>query len=214
MRTKRGQVMPKEAGGKLRATLVRHLQVHKDLYGDEHIKPKNHWLLDCADFLEKDTFLFDAFVVERLHLRARAVADNACRLDRFEVTVLQGLVNAQCHAARQQNAGPTLFGKAYELPGVVGCKMARRVEAHGVFVTTEDIVMCCGQFGLVLACLLENQNGFVLVAELPMLRRVTATCVVCQATGAKREIWPLSDIDQCSAWRLADGGTTRVILHM
>ena len=214
MRVKRGLLLPAAASSRLRAVLAQHLQKHKELYGDEHIKPKNHWLFDCADFLERDTFLFDAFVIERLHLRARRVADSACGQRKFEVTVLNGLVNSQCHALREEGRlRSPLLGQTVPLPGVPGGQLGRRLEARGTHLSVDDVVRLGEVFGSVRACVSEDGNCFVLVDEHPTLRILTETCVVCSIADGPRSLWRALEVELCSAWRHADGGVNLVILH-
>ena len=47
------------------------------VYGREHVKPKTHWVFDIADQLEEHAWLgilFDAFTIERFHVRVKRTA--------------------------------------------------------------------------------------------------------------------------------------------
>ena len=214
LQVKRRLLLPAPAAMQLRSMLVDHLELHKSLYGEANVKPKNHWLFDIADFLERDTFLFDAFVVERLHLRARTVADHACKLNSFEVAVLNGLVNVQCNAARHERAGPALLGRSAPFPGVPGAYAGRRLEAHGAHVSADDVVRLRGAIGTVRVCVIEEGNSFLVVDEHELVRVLSDTCTVCSsATGCARSFWKADDVELCAAWRYADAGANLVVLH-
>ena len=213
LRVKRRLLLPAPAATQLRSALVEHLALHKSLYGDASVKPTNHWLFDIADFLERDTFLFDAFVIERIHLRARAVANHACRLDVFEVAVLNGLVNAQCNAARHEHAGPSLIGRSAPFPGVPGAYAGRRLETCGAHVSVDDIVRLGGAIGTVRVCLIEDGNTFIVVDEHVLVRVLSDTCTVCSSASGQRSVWRPNDVELCSAWRHADDGANLVALH-
>ena len=69
----------------LREALKDFMDTHVAAYGRDRIKPKHHWMYDVADQMECLPAVFDAFIIERLHLRVKAVADNVDNLRSFEV---------------------------------------------------------------------------------------------------------------------------------
>ena len=68
----------------LREALRTFMTAHVQAYGRDHIKPKHHWLFDVADQMERHSAVFDAFIIERLHLRVKAVANLIDNLRSFE----------------------------------------------------------------------------------------------------------------------------------
>ena len=66
--------------------------------GGERVVPKMHWCFDLAEQLRDSDFMMDAFVIERLHLRARAIADHVQATTVMESSVCAGLVNVQANA--------------------------------------------------------------------------------------------------------------------
>ena len=75
----------------MREAVTRCITFHVAAYGEEFVKPKHHWCYDIAEQLERDQdvqVLLDAFVVERLHLRFRDLADRITNPTRIEPTLL------------------------------------------------------------------------------------------------------------------------------
>ncbi len=70
---KRGEVDMSDASARLRTILADLVVAQMALHGAKSVKPKTHWAFDVADRLANDEWLFDAFVIERLHLRVKAV---------------------------------------------------------------------------------------------------------------------------------------------
>ena len=55
--------------------------------------PKNHWAFDVAEQMVADNFVVDAFTLERLHLRAKAIATHCKHLGSYEASLMAGIVN-------------------------------------------------------------------------------------------------------------------------
>ena len=71
LQAKRGSVSGHEAGASLVTAVCRHIRLHLEAYGTDHVKPKHHWMLDCAIWVRKHGIVLDAFILERLHLRVK-----------------------------------------------------------------------------------------------------------------------------------------------
>ena len=82
-----------------------YMQSGARLYGPHFFKPKSHWAFDVADQMETSGFLFDAFIIERLHLRVRAIAENVKDTRTFGRAVLSGVVNVHTTKAKATNVG-------------------------------------------------------------------------------------------------------------
>ena len=71
----------------LRQALAAHMRLHREVYGNANLKPKHHWMFDCADQMQRDAEagvkgVVDCFIVERLHLRVKQRARNFPRMER------------------------------------------------------------------------------------------------------------------------------------
>ena len=78
---KKRRVDVREAGRQLLLILEEHMQSHVRVHGGQYVIPKSHWAFDIAECMVADGFLVDAFTLERLHLRVKAVATNCKKLD-------------------------------------------------------------------------------------------------------------------------------------
>ena len=95
LQAKRGVESIRDVSVALLAALSRHLELHVKAYGRDHVKPKHHWMFDCAQQLGGRGMVLDAFVIERLHLRVKRQAEVVCNLSIFESAVLCGVLNEQ-----------------------------------------------------------------------------------------------------------------------
>jgi len=71
----------------LRQAHTAHMRLHREVYGNANLKPKHHWMFDCADQMQRDAeagmkSVVDCFIVERLHLRVKARARNCPKMER------------------------------------------------------------------------------------------------------------------------------------
>ena len=96
---KRETACPRELAAPLMQACREHLRLHKAAYGTEFLKPKHHWLLDIPAQFFRDDIVLDAFVIERLHLAVKGVAENIKNTTAFEMSVLSGLLNVQFRKA-------------------------------------------------------------------------------------------------------------------
>ena len=111
MLAKRGDMSPADAGATLRVALSAHLEAHKALHGTDHVRPKHHWTFDLCEQLEQDKRVHDTFIIERLHLRVRAVAEHCKNLAHYETSVLSGVVNDHCRRCQAASFAHCRMGK-------------------------------------------------------------------------------------------------------
>ena len=74
--------------------MVRHMNAHRAVYGEDYILPKHHWMFDIFEQLQDLPCVIDAFVIERLHLRVKRQAEPVKNLRKFEMSALSGVLNA------------------------------------------------------------------------------------------------------------------------
>ena len=90
---------------RLEAAVRRHLALHTGVYGDVYIRPKHHWMLDVPQQFRRDGAVLDAFVIERTHLRVKAVAEPIQNVRGFERSALASLLTTTCRARSCRRTG-------------------------------------------------------------------------------------------------------------
>ena len=148
----------------LQRALKRHMDAHILAYGGtDHIKPKHHWLYDvAAQWLQQPSLVLDAFIIERLHLRVKRIADNVHNTSTFELSVLSRLVCVQEASLRQSCASTALVGPSVRLrDGPV--TVADSMLVSGLRLDVDDVVIAhtraALQAGRIVACLREDENN-------------------------------------------------------
>ena len=95
MMVKQGRVPCAAAADELERSCQAQLAKFIEVHGAARVTPKFHWAFDIAEQLRNTDYLMDAFVIERLHLRCRSVADNIQNTTSYEASVCAGIVNLQ-----------------------------------------------------------------------------------------------------------------------
>ena len=137
---KRRRLPPKAAGEQLMATLQAHLASHMRTHagGDDRVRPKTHWGFDVAECLQRDDFVFDCFATERLHQRAKAVAQHCKNLTTYETSVMSGITNSHVRMLAS-HVGPA--GLEGEIADFHGWVVADKLRYYGVFVQVDNFVV-------------------------------------------------------------------------
>lgn len=198
-----------QAAASLRVALRRHMECHVKAFGKSNVKPKMHWMWDIAEHLERDPFVLDCWIVERLHLKCKQVANLIQNTRVFERSVLSGILNLQHHRLQEARA-PMLAGKVMAVVAT-GAFLGDRLQHHGLAVSVGDVVFCGDSAGKVLACLAEDDTGFVIVEGWQPVRRQTAHSTAFMPTGLAL-VWPVDGVRLCMAWYHDDDKV--VALHM
>ena len=189
-----------QAAADLRAALVRHLNAHKALYGDDSVKPKHHWAFDICEQLEKDPVVYDSFVIERLHLRLKAVAEHCKRLEDFETSVLSGVVLDHCRKCEGATFAHCMLGKSCPL-GLETADVSDTMELRGARATVGDFVSHGdSDMGCVVACALEDGQLFVVVDAWDKVRDVSLHSALWRC-GGRRLVWHFEAVIECLAWQ-------------
>ena len=138
---KRRRIPVPDAGRQLLTLLELHLESHMKAHGGNgRVRPKTHWAFDIAQCMMSDDYLMDTFTTERLHLRAKGVADNVKKLDCFEASVMAGITNVHFRMLSEE-AGPVgLVGATMAMPGAPHVTMADKCKYFGVYVKVGDFV--------------------------------------------------------------------------
>ena len=108
---KQGRIPIRQGAIRLRDAHSRHLQLHMAAYGTDFILPKHHMMFDVADQWKTHSIVIDAFVVERLHLRAKHVAEHVRNTITFERSCLASLINLHIASLEDHRIGDSLIGR-------------------------------------------------------------------------------------------------------
>ena len=170
---KRHAIPLHEAGVRLREALSAHLEHKKRTQGNGRVVPKTHWAFDISDFMCVDDILYDCFVVERLHLRAKKVAQHVLNLKHYERSVLSGVINGHVALLRETSAIAQLVGRSAPFPGFGNCRVADRAELSGFRLRVDDFVFRGSAFGKVRACCEDHDELYAIVDELQLVTEMS-----------------------------------------
>ena len=181
--------------------------------GGERVVPKMHWCFDLAEQLRDSDYMMGAFVIERLHLRARAIADHVQHTTVMESSVCAGLVNVQA------NAMTTLGGlegavAPYPHPELQHVSVSDRMQACGKHFCTGDLVESSGQVGRIVACAREHAELKLIVDVCCASRAVSRYGRMCTLVPSQRCVWTAAEASPVAAWQHVEGdGDVLVLLQ-
>jgi len=165
------QVLPmKQAAAALRKALKVWFQLHKSAYGEQHFKPKHHWLFDVAEQFDMDDEVFDQLIIERLHLAVKEHGERVDNKTRFERSVLSGVLNSQIGALKHLRKGCCLTDKTVlPLPGYEHAYLADNMDMLGMHISVGDLVMHQNIIGQVCGCVDELGTMYAIVEPMELL---------------------------------------------
>ena len=188
-----------QAAGLLKEALTNHMVKHLAVYSDSHIKPKHHWLFDVAEQFETHPFVIDAFIVERLHLRVKAIAAPVKCTTAFERSVLAGVLTSQKRLLQSMNISDGLQGKQAPLPHSTAW-VSDSLKFKGLKISVEDIVYHgTDEAGKIIACVSENGNLFAVVERLAFVENVSLHSAKYKCTDM-RATWRVQSLQLAFAW--------------
>ena len=193
-----------EGATRLQAILRTYMGAHAALFATDHVKPKHHWAFDVCEQMLMDSTLFDSFIVERLHLRVRDIAEH-CKGGHYEKSVLSGVTNQHAHLLHEARNFDCLLGErqavCQELGGAI---VADRLEYGGRTIGIGDFVYKHNRVACVAACADEGEL-FLIVDDHQKVADVTPTSST-WAPMPSRSIWRCEGSELCAVWRkLSDG---------
>ena len=194
LQTKAGKLPMRAGAARLREALGDHMAKHIAAYGEGLLRPKHHWMFDVAEQFLRDACVLDAFVVERLHLRAKEAADPVHNLAVFERSVLSRMLNSQLQAPIARG-GDRLIGVVTALPDMPATRVANSLECSSVVFAVDDVVCNADAFGVVIACALEEGSLLLVLEEL----RVAAAPLVRKA--GVLVVWRPDQCELATAWQ-------------
>ncbi len=210
---KRRRLPMREAAVRLRASAERHMANHLAAYGTEHVTPKFHWQFDIAYQMERDAdfeFLPDEFIIERIHLRVKPIAEAHDNTRVYERGVLAGVIASQRRDLQSLEFGDTLRGKLWRMPNAPRVVLSKYLCVNSCMVAAQDIVTNGHSFGVVVACVYED-GLMVVVEELEAVAKVSTYGWRCRNTFNRR-VWAAEIITTTVAWK--QDGDSLIVLGM
>ena len=191
------QLLPmRQAAGLLRRGLSNWMRLHIEVYGNDHVHPKFHWMFDVCNQMEIDAHVYDQFIIERLHLVVKPHAERCQNTRRFERTVLSGVINSQLHnLGRMRQDCTILDNNVVKLEGFHDAELADKMDVLGMTITVGDIVFFGDAAGRVLACATENDLFLAIVDEFRWIQKVSPSCANWQPTEQLR-VWRALELEQ------------------
>lgn len=206
---KAGTVDLQTAATLLRAALEDHLTKHIAAYGRTHIRPKHHWMFDVAEQWLSAPLVFDAFIIERLHLRMKSIADPIDNTRTYERSVLAGMINSQVRILQQSFCQDGLLGGQANVVGA-GVIVADKATLGGLNLSVGDLAFDADTVGQVVAIAREGDGLFAIVKVMEFHRKVSEHSALWRPTDAVC-VWRMVSMSLPLAWSIVDGGLHLVI---
>lgn len=127
MKIKTGMLHPVHGSRQLTSACEQHLAYHIVAYGSGAIKPKHHWQLDMARQVARDECVIDCFIIERMHLGVKAVAENVKNSKEFERSTLTAHYQLASRLKKDTVSEHSLLGRVREWPGVPHATVSNRL---------------------------------------------------------------------------------------
>ena len=206
---KYGRIGLADASHQLMDAIKDHMEKHVAVYGVRVLKPKHHWMFDAAMKLRDLPFLLDTLIIERLHLRIKAVADSVLNTVCFERSVLASAITSQWRVLNDNDLNTFgLRGPTAILPGTFAI-VSDQLEANGNHISAGDIVFNGEAAGLVKTCACENGSLFVIVECMQLIAVVSAHSAQWQ-TSDTLDVWLAESVELALAW-YTDGDSLVVL---
>jgi hypothetical protein len=213
LRIKHGLEPPGEGARKLRIATEGHLRKHTATYGSTFLKPKHHWNMDIADQIAWLLAVIDAFIIERLHLRAKSVMEPHLKnTSRYEITSLSAVLNTHHNQLQDRSdIDGGLEGSVARWPGSQNIRVADRMSYMGIHVSRGDVVFNKDAAGLVIACveeLIGDRCQYIAVVTVMEHIRVVSEHSGCWRVSAEQALWPAIVVVAAVAWYGAEDNLT------
>jgi len=155
MAVKNGEYQLREASSLLKEKIARFMRLHVACYGDEYVKPKHTWMWAIVEHWLRDARVYDAFVIERMHLLVKATATRVDNTKVFERSVLSGTLNIMM-ASLEHFRGPCMFeGSTRIIPALPNTVFAESMVIWAASFSVGDVVLYQNAAGELCACALE-----------------------------------------------------------
>lgn len=190
------------------------MRKHVSAYGRGFVKPKHHWGFDVAQQLRRDKTIYDCFVVERMHLRAKRLANLRVNTNGYEGSVALGVALHQLNTLQQKSLehyAVRLEGETAELLEAPGTTVSKQATNGRWTVAAGDLVFYEGILGEVLACARCPEAVMLIVLEHRHVERLSQHSSTWARTCSI--VWaPFQDAVAALAWQeIADDRVTVIV---
>lgn len=199
-----------DASAALQRAAQDHLQLHTVAYGQVHVKPKHHWLQDVPAQIAADDLVLDAFVVERVHLRIKAVAEQVDNTTAFERSVLSSALSSHLQALEGWHSGDSLLGRTAVLDALAGVLVADRMSVFGVHFSEGDVVLRGDTVGVLAGCLRQSAELYGLVRQFRKVNDLTGHAASYEILDGLT-VWAANELQLALAWRRRPDGSVLVV---
>ena len=149
--------------------------------------------------IERHGYVFDAFLIERIHIISKDALANLHNPAKFEASLLAGILMRQGESLKRQNPFHGLVGKRVPLDGFLGALVALKMCCFGMPLARGDVILRGEEFGIITACASEGSACFAIVDVLRKTGIVAPhafRCVPCDISQA----WPADELEQAVCW--------------
>ena len=160
---------------------------------------------------EDDRFLFDSFIIERLHQRVLRAADNIKDPREYEVSVMSRVVNEQIRCLQKHPLKPGLRGRAVPFPGLPSILIADHLNIAGLNISVADYVFQGDSMGYVQACCIDGDEFYIVSDVMQKLVDLSPHSSRWSTRPTSREIWRATALTECLAWQNVGHGEVVVI---
>ena len=198
----------------LQRQLEQFFRLHKAAYQDVLLKPKHHWAMDLPEQLLRDDAIFDAFALERLHLRAKRIAQNVRNCgSNMEIAILEGVLAQQIQKINAGDLANGLRGREEILADFADTVTAPGLHWNGLLVSSGDLIFEGGILGeVVAAARRRGQPPYIIVQLLEHVERVTPHCSTWRSTDEVAMFFSISSLRFPQMWKHEEGGVVRVVV--
>ena len=202
----------------LRMVAAEHLKLFVTAYGEEYVLPKHHFTQHLARQLLRDSFVLDAFTVERKHREVLQCAQNTDNTKAYEKSVLNRCLLNQVRLL-ETTVFEGLSGPSVACPPLVenlqaeSAMVAKASVYNGMHFEVGDMVLLpLGGAGFVKACAIVDDESVLLVGPMALVERPTQTSSRWREQPGL-QIWLLSNAAVTQAYSWTIEGDVVLALH-
>ena len=171
---------------------------HVSVYGSKCLKPKHCWLWGVAERWRRSKFVWDCFVIERLHLRVKAIGTRLHALQRFERTLLSGMLNEQLCALETLEGHSCLLGSVFKVDSLPDSCFASEMVVRNMILSVDDVVFRHDNAALLRAVAFEDGELYGVVEMWAHIAHVTPHASRWQSQTGDIRICPANELDQAA----------------
>ena len=209
---KYGYVDTRTGSAQLLQAFKTHMGKHLAAYGTDVLRPKHHWAIDLPEQILLCDRVLDMFIIERIHLRIKRVAEHCKNTTRWEYSVLSASLLRQQEILKEiEDFSGGLEGRKAPWPNSQGIMVGDRISYLSNHISNGDIVFRRDACGVVLACIAESCDLYIAVGLLQHVADISPHCSKRKDIDAAVLVWPVVEVELAIAWYPAEEETIYVI---